>query len=48
MADVHVNASGLLLFGCIAVGIIWPETKPKADAIAAAAGSYLFASAKAK
>jgi len=47
--DIHVNASGALGFVC-ALGIIWgPEDmQKKFTATAAAAGIYLFASAKAK
>ena len=46
--DIHVNASGAVFFVCELVGIIWPEAKPKAQAIAMAAGIYLFGAAKSK
>ena len=46
--DLHVNLSGLVLFACVVIGIIWPDQKPKTDQIAVAAATYLFASAKNK
>lgn len=48
LSDVHVNASGLLMFVCLSIGVAFPELKPKCTEIAALAGTYLFASAKAK
>lgn len=48
MSDLHVNASGLVLFLATGIGIFWPDYKPKCDAVAAAAATYLFASSKAK
>lgn len=48
LADIHVNASGLLMFVCLSIGVAYPDLKPKCTEIAALAGTYLFASAKAK
>jgi hypothetical protein len=47
-SQAHITISGLAMFLFMAVGIIWPQYKPKADELAVAAGTYLFASAKAK
>ncbi len=44
--DLHVNASGLVMFACIAIGIFWPSHKPQFDQISIAAASYLFAASK--
>jgi len=46
--DVHVNCSGIVLFGC-AVGSIWvPSHGKEFAATATAASMYLFAASKAK
>jgi hypothetical protein len=47
-SQAHITLSGLAMFIFMAIGIIWPQYKPKADELAVAAGTYLFASAKAK
>ena len=46
--DIHTNGSGLVIFACIAVGIIWPEYKEKCSALSTAASIYLFGASKNK
>lgn len=46
--DIHINASGAVLFACVCGGIWLPSHKAEFDQTAAAAAGYLFASAKQK
>lgn len=46
--DLHVNLSGLVMFSCMAVGVIRPQYTDQCTKLAALAATYLFSSAKAK
>lgn len=48
LADIHVNASGLVFFIALAYGVIHPEVQAQCKDICVLAGIYLFPSAKAK
>ncbi|HUD81968.1 MAG TPA: hypothetical protein VMQ67_00630 [Candidatus Saccharimonadales bacterium] len=48
LADIHVNASGLVMFGVFALGIIKPQYADQCTKIAALAATYLFSAAKNK
>ena len=48
LKDVHVNASGLIMFGCGACAIFIPSHKEQFEDLAALAATYLFSAAKNK
>jgi hypothetical protein len=47
-SDIHVNGSGLFMFACGTAAIFFPEYKDKLNELTVLAGTYLFASSKAK